>query len=56
MAGITGLLQLGSNMFIAMDRITIGTFYSVSSLQLAWPWWSEIKFTKKSRQTGQTGQ
>ena len=51
MAGITALIQLGSNMFIAMDRITIGTFYSVCSLQLAWPW-SQIKFTKKYRQTG----
>ena len=30
MAGITTLIQLGSNMFIAMDRITIGTFYTQS--------------------------
>ena len=32
MAGITTLIQLGSNMFIAMDRITIGTFYTQSAV------------------------
>ena len=32
MAGITALIQLGSNMFIAMDRITIGTFYTQSAV------------------------
>ena len=49
MAGITLLIQLGSNMFIAMDRITIGTFHSVSSLQ---PWSSQRKCTKNILRRG----